>query len=485
MKKFKNYFFKTDPYAHQLKALKDSWDEKFYALFMEMGTGKSKVAIDTMGMLYENNLIDAVLIIAPKGVYDNWLQKELPAHLPDRINTLVVRWQPKDAKAYQKELNDLVFKSFDGLKIFVMNVEAFSTPRGTRAAYAFCDKNPSNMVIVDESTTIKNRKAQRTANILELLKKSKFRRILTGSPITASPMDLFSQCSFLSPKILGISSFYAFQNRYAQIQRRTMGHKAFLEIVGYRRLDELNEKLNKYSNRILKSECLDLPDKVYLRRDVQLSDEQTKAYKQMQKLALAKLHTGELSTTSSVLTQIMRLQQICCGHLPDDEGKLHPLKNQRLPELLDLIEETSGKIIIWATYTNDLHMIHEALEKAYGAGCSKMYYGGTPQDERQEMVDQFQDPDSGLRFFIGQPKTGGYGITLTAASTMVYYNNSYDLEIRLQSEDRAHRIGQNKNVTYIDLVTPATVDEKILKALKSKIDIAGEVLGEETKTWLI
>ena len=485
MKKFKNYGFKTEPYDHQLKAMKESWNEPFYALFMEMGTGKSKVAIDTMGMLYENNLIDSALIIAPKGVYDNWLQKEIPTHLPDRIDISMIRWQPKDAKSYQKELNDLVYKPFDGLKIFVMNVEAFSTPRGTRAAYVFCERNPMNLVIVDESTTIKNRKAQRTANILELLKKSKFRRILTGSPITASPMDLFSQCSFLSPKILGISSYYAFQNRYAQIVRRTMGHRAFLEIVGYRRLDELNEKLNKYSNRVLKKDCLDLPDKVYLRRDVQLSDDQIKAYKQMQKLALAKLTKGELSTTSSVLTQIMRLQQICCGHLPDDEGKLHPLKNNRLSELLEVIEETSGKIIIWATYTHDLRMIHDALEKAYGAGCSKIYYGGTPQDERQEMVDEFEDAESNLRFFVGQPKTGGYGITLIAADTMIYYNNSYDLEIRLQSEARAHRIGQKKNVTYIDLVTPKTVDEKVLQALKSKIDIAGEVLGEETKNWLI
>ena len=484
MKKFKNYGFKTEPYDHQLKAMKESWNEPFYALFMEMGTGKSKVAIDTMGMLYENNLIDSALIIAPKGVYDNWLQKEIPTHLPDRIDISMIRWQPKDAKSYQKELNDLVYKPFDGLKIFVMNVEAFSTPRGTRAAYVFCERNPMNLVIVDESTTIKNRKAQRTANILELLKKSKFRRILTGSPITASPMDLFSQCSFLSPKILGISSYYAFQNRYAQIVRRTMGHRAFLEIVGYRRLDELNEKLESFSNRVLKEQCLDLPDKMYTKRLVPLSDEQTNSYNEMKRLALTKLENGELATTQTVLTQIMRLQQICCGHIQDDEGNTVSFTNGRVKEVLDICEEVQGKAIIWATFTYDIQQIAKALRDRFGPDSVATYYGETPQEERQEIVQRYQDLEDPLRFFVGQPKTGGYGITLTAANTVIYYSNSYDLEIRLQSEDRAHRIGQTNKVTYVDIISPDTVDEKILKALKEKINLAQQVLGEDVRSWL-
>ena len=483
--KYKNYEFKTEPYEHQLKALAESWDAEFYALFMEMGTGKSKVAIDTMGMLYEKGHIDSALIVAPKGVYDNWVQKEIKTHLPDRIERSVIRWVPSSAKSYQAELAELVYKPFDGIKILVVNVEAFSTPRGTRLAEEFCTKNPNNIVIVDESTTIKNRKAQRTANIMSLMKKSKYRRILTGSPITKSPMDLFSQCAFLSPKALGIPSYYAYQNRYAVVARRTMGHKTFNEITGYRRLDELNAKLDRFSNRVLKTDCLDLPDKIYLRRNVRLTDEQLKAYKQMQKLALAKLESGELSTTTSVLTQIMRLQQICCGHLPDDQGTLHPLKNNRMTELMDVIEETSGKVIIWATFTHDLKQIQAELAKKYGEESVRMYFGETAQDDRQEIVDAFQDPDNDLRFFVGQPRTGGYGITLTGANTMIYYNNGYDLEIRLQSEDRAHRIGQTANVTYIDIVTPDTVDDKILSALRDKIDIAGEVLGEDTKSWLI
>jgi len=366
-----------------------------------------------------------------------------------------------------------------------MNVEAFSTRKGVQIAKVFLSKNPDNMVIVDESTTIKNRQAQRTKNIIALQNVSKYRRILTGSPVTKSPMDLFSQCEFLSPKCLGYNSYYAFQGRYANTQQRTMGHRSFQQIVGYRRLDELNQRLDRFSNRILKEDCLDLPDKVYIRRNVNLTKEQTKLYMQMKKLALAKLDNGELATTASVLTQIMRLQQICCGFLQPDEGEIEPIPNYRLPELMEVIDEVQCKAIIWATYTHDIKKIREALAEKYGEDSVADYYGETPQDERQEIVERFQDKDSPLRFFVGQPRTGGYGITLTAANTVIYYSNSYDLEIRLQSEDRAHRIGQTNKVTYIDLVSPQTIDEKILGALKNKIDIAGQVLGEDARDWLL
>jgi len=340
-------------------------------------------------------------------------------------------------------------------------------------------------MVVDESTTIKNRKATRTKNIMMLAKDAKYKRILTGSPITKSPMDLYSQCAFLSPNALGFSSYYSFQNRYALVQKRTMGTRAFQEIVGYRRLDELNLKLDLFSNRILKEHCLDLPDKMYIRRDVALTDEQKRVYTQMKKLALAKLENGELATTSSVLTQIMRLQQICCGFLQPDEGEIELLENNRLKELLEITDELQGKAIIWASYTHDIQQISSALRDRFGPEAVATYYGATPQDERQEIVNKFQDKGSPLRFFVGQPRTGGYGITLTAANTMIYYSNSYDLEIRLQSEDRAHRIGQANKVTYIDLVSPNTIDEKILKALRGKIDLAGKVLGEEVRDWLV
>ena len=476
--------FKTTPYDHQREALSDSWAAEYYALFMEMGTCKAKVAVDNMAILYEADKINAALIVAPKGVYDNWVQGEIPTHLPDRIERHILRWQPNKTQKYEKELREFILDKEPKLKFFVMNVEAFSTPRGFEAAQAFLYQNPDNMVIVDESTTIKNRKAQRTKNIVKLRDMSKYRRILTGSPITKSPMDLFSQCDLLQEKCLGFNSYFAYQSRYANVQKRTMGHRSFQQIVGYRRLDELSAKLDKFSNRVLKKDCLDLPEKVYVRRNVDLTPEQDRLYIQMKKLALAKMEDGELATTASVLTQIMRLQQICCGHLQPDDGPIRSIKSNRLPALMEVVEEVQGKAIIWATYTHDIMAIQKELARVYGEESVACYYGATPQDERQAIVNRFQNPSDPLRFFVGQPKTGGYGITLTGANTTIYYSNSYDLEIRLQSEDRAHRIGQQNKVTYIDLVSPHTVDEKIREALRNKINVAGQVLGEDAKDWL-
>lgn len=480
----RGFDYKTNPYDHQRKALEASWAEEYYALFMEMGTGKTKVAIDTMAVLYEAGKINAALIVAPKGVYDNWFKNEIPAHLPDRIERTLLRWTPAKTKRMEIDLKDFIVGDFNGIKIFVMNIEAFSTSRGTDAATAFLYQNPNNLVVVDESTTIKNRKAARTKNIVKLQEYSKYRRILTGSPITKSPMDLFSQCDFLKNKALGFNSYFAFQARYANIQQRTMGHRSFQQIVGYRRLDELSEKLDTFSDRVLKQDCLDLPEKVYVRREIEFTPEQKKLYTQMKKLALAKLESGELATTASVLTQIMRLQQICCGFIQPDEGEIETIPSNRLKELLELSDEVQGKAIIWATYTHDILRIEEELKLRFGPDSVATYYGGTPQDQRQEIVTRFQDKADPLRFFVGQPRTGGYGITLTAANTVIYFSNSYDLEIRLQSEDRAHRIGQTNKVTYIDMVSPDTIDEKILQALRSKIDVAGQVLGEDAKDWL-
>jgi|TARA_R110000851_G_scaffold78116_1_gene172297 SNF2 family DNA or RNA helicase len=478
------YNHKTVPYAHQSAALQDSWSAAYYALFMEMGTGKSKVALDTVAMLHEAGELSAVLVVAPKGVYDNWILAEIPAHLPLRIKRSICRWTPSRSQKFNKELKNFVQSNQLGLKIFVMNVEAFSRARGTEAAAEFLHKNPNNMVIVDESTTIKNRKSLRTRNILSLRKFSKYRRILTGSPVTKSPLDLYSQCSFLSVAALGFKSYLAFQARYATVQTRYIGFRTFREVTGYRRLPELSTTLEKFSNRVLKKDCLDLPPKVYVRREVMLTKEQQELYSQMKRRALARLEDGELSTTASVLTQIMRLQQICCGHLKMDSGDILPLNNNRLNDLLDVAEELQGKAIIWATYTRDILQIAQALCDRFGPGAAATYFGATPQDDRQKIVADFQSNTGPLRFFVGQPKTGGFGITLTAANTVIYFSNSYDLEIRLQSEDRAHRIGQQNKVTYIDLVSPGTIDDKILTALRNKINIAGQVLGEKTLEWL-
>jgi SNF2 family DNA or RNA helicase len=221
-----------------------------------------------------------------------------------------------------------------------------------------------------------------------------------------------------------------------------------------------------------------------MKREVELTKEQTDAYVQMKNLALARLDNGDLSTTQNVLTQIMRLQQICLGSLTDDDGTVHALKSNRLSELMDICEEIQGKAIIWATWTQDIRSIAEALRDRFSVQAVATLHGETPDSDRQQIVETFQDRQSELRFIVGHPKTGGYGLTLTAANTVIYYSNSYDLELRLQSEDRAHRIGQENKVTYIDLISPKTIDEKIVDALRNKIRIADLVLGEDARDWL-
>jgi SNF2 family DNA or RNA helicase len=258
----------------------------------------------------------------------------------------------------------------------------------------------------------------------------------------------------------------------------------FKQIVGYRRLDELQEKINNFSFRVTKKECLDLPDKVYTRREVELTPEQKSAYEQMKLMALALVDQG-MVTTNNALTQLMRLHQIVCGHMKLDSGEEIDLPSNRMDELLAALREASSKVIIWATYRRDIEKIKLALQKEYGMTSVATYFGDTPADERQEIVTRFQDPEDDLRFFVGNPSTGGYGLTLTAANLVVYYSNSFDLEKRLQSEDRAHRIGQTSKVTYVDLIATKTIDEHIVKALRSKIDIAGAVLGEKLKEWLV
>ena len=477
----RNYRFKTKPYEHQLVALEKSWDKEEYAYFMEMGTGKSKVLIDNIAILYDKGKINGVLIVAPKGVYKNWYSSEIPTHLASHVQYKSVLWTASISKTKQEELNSL-FKSDFNLHVLVMNVEAFSTKKGLQFALKFLNSHKTLMA-VDESTTIKTPSAKRTKSILALSKSAVYRRILTGSPITKSPLDLYTQCGFLNDELLGFSSYYAFRSRYAHMIERNFGGRRVQIVKNYQRLDELSKLIEPFSYRVLKEDCLDLPDKIYIKREIELTDEQLKLYTTMKQMALATLN-GKLLTAPNVLTQLMRLHQITCGHFKSDDGKIQELKNNRLEELMSILEETEGKAIIWANYIYDIERISTAIKKEYGDDSVVQYYGAINTDERQKNIERFQDPRSTFRFFIGNPQTGGYGITLTAANTVIYYSNGYDLEKRLQSEDRAHRIGQKKSVTYIDLIAEKTIDEKIVKALRKKIDIASQIMGEELKDWI-
>ena len=472
--------YKTEPYEHQRVALEKSHSQRNYAYFMEMGCGKSKVLIDNITWLYEGGHIDTAIVVAPKGVYRNWQISEIPAHLPEDIEHEVYVWNPNPNKTQTNHLTEGVTQR-EKLRILLVNVEGFATPKVRKYLEMFV-RGSAFLLAVDESTTIKNPKAKRTKALVALGKGASFRRILTGSPVTKSPMDLYSQCEFMSKELLGHDSYYSFQGRYAITRTQRMGNHSFQQVVGYRNLDELSTKLDRFSYRVTKEDALDLPDKVYTIRHVGMTDEQLKHYMSLKNAAIALLDDGELVSAPAVMTQLLRLQQVLCGHLMTDDGELVEFKTKRLDALLETIEEMAGKVIIWSRFRYDIKAIVATLAKAYGSGSVVSYFGDTTDEQRQNAITSFQFEDA--RFFVANPQTAGYGLTLTAATNVIYYANDFNLETRVQSEDRCHRIGQKNTVTYVDFLSKGTIDEYIVKSLRAKIDLSAKTLGEEARKWL-
>ena len=470
--------YKTTPYEHQRNALNQSAEKTQWAYFMEMGTGKTKVTIDNIAYLYLQRKITAALIVAPKSVYTNW-ESEIEVHMPDVLKYQIYKWNIDKPKDYYK-LNE----SKD-LKIFLINVEALSTKRGFEGCIDFLRKHKLNFVTIDESTTIKNRQAKRTRNILALAKLSYVRRILTGSPITKSPLDLYTQCQFLSPELLGFSSYLAFRNRYAEMTDIPVGSGRYISVPKYyKRLEELETKLKQFSTRIRKDECLDLKPKVRQKRYIELEGDSKKIYDRLRTSALAIVEDSTISF-SNKLTEIIKLHQVCNGFTKNDDGEIMQLHTQKLKALEEILEETDGKVIIWANYIYNIKELIKFLEDKYGKESVVSIYGDIDVQKRKEAVQKIQTNDK-VRFLVGNPTTGGFGLTLTAVNTVIYFSNNYNLEVRKQSEDRAHRMGQKGTVVYIDIVAKDTLDEAIMKSLTSKGQIAAKTLGEENlRDWLL
>ena len=470
--------YKTTPYEHQRNALNQSAEKTQWAYFMEMGTGKTKVTIDNMAYLFFQRKITAALIIAPKSVYTNW-ETEIEVHMPDVIKYKIFKWNLDKPKDYFK------LEESKDLKIFLINVEALSTKRGFEGCVEYLSKNKLNFVALDESTTIKNRSAKRTKNILALQKLSLVRRILTGSPITKSPLDLYTQCQFLSPELLGFSSYLAFRNRYAEMTDIPVGSGRYISVPKYyKRLEELETKLKQFSTRIRKDQCLDLKPKVRQKRYIELEGDSKKIYERLRTSALAIVEDSTISF-SNKLTEIIKLHQVCNGFSKDDDGQILELHKSKINALDEILEETDGKVIIWANYIYNIKEIISFLEKKYGKESVVSIYGAIDVQTRKKAVEKIQK-DSKVRFLVGNPTTGGFGLTLTAVNTVIYFSNNYNLEVRMQSEDRAHRMGQKGTVVYIDIVAKNTLDEAIMKSLTSKGQVAAKTLGEEDlRSWLL
>ena len=476
-----NFNYKTKPYAHQEEALQRSYDKKNFAYFMEMGCGKSKVLIDNIYWLCQNRLIDTAIIVAPKGVYMNWVNNEIPTHMPEDMDPEIYLWKANSTRNEKKRLTEGV-SNRNKFRILVMNIESFVTKKAPVFLESFTHRSEF-LLAIDESTTIKNPKAKRTKAIMKFGETAKYKRILTGSPITQSPLDLYSQCAFLNKRLLGYDSYWSFQGRFAVIRQQRMGNHSFNQVVGYKNLDELTQKLKIFAHRTTKKEALDLPEKIYTTRQVELTSTQEEHYHSMKKTSVIFLEEGDMVTAPEVMTRLLRLQQLLCGYLVNDDGETVELANNRIKVMMEVVEEMTGKVIIWSRFRYDIKKIKNELSKTYGSGSVVTYYGDTSQEDRDSAIHNFQtNPET--RFFVSNAQTGGRGITLTAASNVIYYSNDFNLESRKQSEDRCHRIGQHKPVLYVDLVCPNTVDVHIVKSLLEKDKIATKTLGEEVLEWL-
>ena len=453
-----DFMFETKPFDHQRKAFYMSRDKKNFALLMEQGTGKTKVIIDNAAYLYANNKITALVIIAPNGVHRNWLNNEVPFHLPE--------WCPRKTAYYhsgmkKKERQNWVDvqSAENSLKIFSFNVEAFVSKKA-QAWIETIMRTEDVMLVVDESSRIKRPGAKRTKFITKVGKQAKYRRILTGTPVTKGPEEVYSQFAFLDPYILGYESFYSFRARYC-----IMGGYENRQIVAYENVDELTKNIEGHSYRILKKDCLDLPDKIYQRAYVDLSESQRNLYNRVRDDWVAH-YQSETIEAPEAITRLLRLQQITCGWFPTENPIPIDNKNPRLELLKELLGDIDSKVIIWARFRADLELIESEL-----GSSAVSYHGGVSNDARAHAVEAFQK-DPKIKYFVGQPQSGGIGLTLTAASYAIYYSNSFDLEVRLQSEDRCHRIGTTKNVTYIDIEANKTIDKKIIRALRDKKSLA-------------
>lgn len=491
-----DYLYKTEPFEHQDDRFKKYRDSEYHAHFWEQGTGKTKVCIDTSVWLYSKAEIDSVLIVAPNGVNRNWVLNEIPTHCPDYA-CWSAAYYASSMNKQEKAALDKTLKA-EGLRYISMNAEALATKKGQEFFREFLINN-NTLLIVDESTLMKNPKAIRTKILVKNAKHAKYRRILTGTPVTQGPLDLFTQFAFLDPHILGISSYYAFRNRYCIMREMRTAGRSFQVVDSYCNLDELQGLIDPYSDRVLKVDCLDLPEKLYQKHYVPLSKEQTKLYNELKKDMVASIGEQQMSTQLA-LVKLLRLQQIIGGYFQADQTvdfdeDMNPIisakqpptpidkNNPRVQAVVDLVEASQGKVIVWARFRAEIQAIVDALRAERHHQFVVEYHGGIDDDERHKNIDRFQT-DSRVKVFVAN-KAAWTGLTLHAATTVIYYSNEFSLEGRLQSEDRAHRIGQKHNVTYIDLIAPNTVDDHVVKALRSKKDIANIITGDKAlNEWL-
>ena len=467
--------------AHQREWIDKFKDRKFFGLLWEMGLGKSKAAIDIAADAFAEGEIDAILVVTLKGVHEKWIDVDFPEHLSIPYRAFAWPTKIRRDKGFIEE-NKLVCLS--------VNYDALIHAKAGGYVAEFLERRKVFM-IVDESHGMKSPKGARAKTILKLAPKAYRRCILTGTVTPHSPLDLWTQLSFLDTSIIHGMDYFNFEKRFAI--KRKMGGMTYtrrakngkliekpLEKVGaFKNQDEWKALMAPHVSRLEKEQCLDLPPKVYRTHPFHLTDAEARVYRKMKNDMIAEIGDDMISTTHA-MTLLLRLQQITCGFVTLDSGEIKTIddKPSRLEALKDWIEDAHGQGVIWTSFQFNQDQIAEYL----GNECT-VYTGRTSPADRKAALDDFAAGRK--RWFVSNPAAGGTGIDLRAARHVCYFNNSFNLGQRLQSEDRVHRIGQRFSIDYTDIAAYRTVDTKIIEALRERREMAAALVGDMVRNWII
>jgi hypothetical protein len=495
------YVPRTTPMPQQQEALTRLLPRPAYALMMETGTGKTKPGLDEFGTLEEAGEFSDLLVVAPAGCYRNWtidkgeeeanwseIRKHLSLDLLDRLR--VATW--RSSASGRRDVEELL-QVGQRPRMLCVSVEALSSTRDAEAACLefVAHSRRGALMYVDESTTIMHGDSRRTEAVMRIGAAVRRRRIMTGLITPTSPMNLYSQFQFLDWRILGFRSVFGFRARYSVLKKMSFGRVnergrpiTTLVTVGHRNLDELSRKIAPHSYRVLKKDCMDLPEKTYRIREVETTPEQRRVYDEMRRFCTARLDSGEHATATMVLAQMSALHRILCGHVRSEEtGEIRPVASRRIAALMEEVGECEGKFIVWCSYDHDVRAVRAAVEKELGGGSCAAFWGGNASERGNDERRFLEDPR--CRGMVATAAARGRGNTWTVATLAVYYSNTDNLEHRLQSEDRNHRIGQRNPVTYVDLMVPGTVDERYVRSMREKINMAAAISGDDYRKWVI
>ena len=491
-----DYTYRTPPFPHQRTEFERTRDLPHWGLFWEMGVAKTKVIVDTASWLWQTGKIDGMLVIAPDGVHTQWVDDEIPKHAPlqvlDSLDRFVWSTSKGSNKGFQAEwVRFLKRPRPAGLSVLTMTYHSLMTEKGAHAAKAFLSGRRT-LLVLDETTVIKNPGAKITMRVLAMAKHAPYRRVLNGTPGTDSPFEFYSQVKVLNPdawKHLGIDGAQAFRAYFGVFQRRLNAAQGrhYDQLVEYRNLPEMQEIVLRHGSRLLKRDVFpNLPLKLYSKVYFELTPRQRKAYDELKEEYRTWLANGDMVTADLAIVRLTRLSQICSGYIPADGDSeptalVDPRDNPRIQLLQQVVEDTPNKFIVWGRYDIDIDLINALLTRL---GITHVTWDGrTSEEDRRTAKRRFVEGDA--RAFVAKPSSSAArGLNLQVADTVVYYNNSFVADDRLQSEDRAHRPGIHHPVKYIDLIGHDTIDTRIVDALKKKRETAALVTGDSLADWL-